>query len=321
MAWSFAHNPFPKEQKTAVQLQREAAIVLALGGGFQAYYTQNRDGSVRVEEMEVMAGVARFARERQAWCHHAYPVPQVALLLSTSDYRRNADSLFPQHKGRSQGVLQCLLEGQHSVDLVSEGTLAPDMSRFPLVVVPEWKDISPSFRTDLLNYVRKGGSLLLIGKETSGQFAGLAGIRLAGNERLIQPLGEGKIGFLPIAVGEAYEKSGDEELRRQVDAAVRELFPNPLAEVHGSPWVDVTVSRKEGQRMIHLVNTSGNHKEAGILRSIPPVGPLQVTIRSEQKPEKITLQPQGKACDFTWADGEAHLTVDQVEIYDILVVE
>jgi hypothetical protein len=321
MAWSFSHSPFPREQKTAVQLKREAAVVLALGGGFQAYFTQNRDGSVRLDEMEVMAEVARFARERQPYCHHSMQLPQVALLLSTSDYQRNAGSLFPQYKGHSQGVLQCLLEGQHSVDLVSEETLAPDMSRFPLIVIPEWKDISPTFRTDLTDYVKDGGSLLVIGQETSGQFAQLAGVRPVGDKLLIQPLGNGKTGFLPLAVGEEYEKTGDETLRRQVDEAVRALFPHPLAEVSGSPWVDVSVSRLNGKRMIHLVNTSGDHKGVGIIRSIEPVGPLQVTVRCEQKPSQITLQPSGKRCDFTWSDGKAQLTVDAVEIYDILVVE
>ncbi|MDR1455313.1 MAG: hypothetical protein LBJ01_06655 [Tannerella sp.] len=322
MAWSFSHNPFPREQKPAVQLKREAAVVLALGGGFQAYYTQNRDGSVRLDEMQVMAEVARFARERQPYCHHSMQIPQVALLLSTSDYQHSAGSLFPQYKGHSQGVLQCLLESQHSVDLVSEETLAPDMSRFPLIVIPEWEHIAPSFRADLADYARSGGSLLVIGRETSDQFAGLVGVRAPAEGGLtVQSTGAGKIGLLSVAVGNAYLESGSEALRKQVDAAVRQLFPDPLVEVGGSPWVDVSVSRLNGKRTVHLVNTSGDHTGAGIIRSIEPVGPLQVSIRCDRKPSGITLQPAGRACDFTWADGKAQVRVDAVEIYDILVVE
>jgi hypothetical protein len=321
MAWSFAHTPFPKEQKTSVQLKREAAIVLALGGGFQAYFTQNRDGSVRLEEMEVMAEVARFARERQRWCHHALQIPQVALLLSTSDYQREAQGMLPPYTTRPQGVLQCLLEGQHSVDMVSEETLAPDMSRFPLIVVPEWKHISPAFCVDLIEYAKNGGSLLVIGKETSGQFAALSGVGLSGDEPVIQPLGAGEIGFLPFALGEEYEKSGNSALRTQLDGAVRALFPTPIVEVSGSPWVDVSVSQKNGNRIVHLVNTSGNHKGAGVLHAIDAVGPLQVSVRCDQKPARITLQPSGKTCDFTWSDGKARLKVDAVEIYDMLVIE
>ena len=323
MAWSFSHNqnPPPWEQKTAVQMKREAAVTLALGGGFQAYFTQNRDGSVRLDELKVMAEVAKFARERQQFCHHSLQIPQVALLLSTSDYLRNSRSLFPQYKGRSQGVLQCLLEGQHSVDLVSEETLAPDMSRFPLIVIPEWRSISPSFCVDLADYAKEGGSLLVIGAETSAQFAELTGVRLQGNAQQIHSLGKGKIGFLPFPVGEDYEKTGNENLRKQVDMAVRALFPNPLVEVSGSPWVDVSVSQLNGQLMVHLVNTSGDHKGAGIIQSIEPVGPLQVTVRCDQKPSKITLQPAGKNLEFTYMNGKALVKIDAVEIYDIMVIE
>ena len=321
MAWSFSYNPHPREQKPAGQLKREAAIVLALGGVFQAYFTQNRDGSVRLDELKVMAEVAEFARARQPYCHHSTQIPQVALLLSTSDYQRNARSLFPQYKGQSQGVLQCLLECQCSVDLVSEGTLIPDMSRFPLIVIPEWRDISPAFRIDLIDYVKNGGNLLVIGRETSRQFAELAGVSLSGNDWAIYPVGSGKLGVLPFAVGAEYEKSGDESLRNRVASAVRELFPNPLAEVSGSPWIDVSISQLKDKRLVHLVNTSGDHKGAGIIEKIAPVGPLKVTIRCGEKPSEIILQPSGKTCDFTYEDGKVTVTVDSVEIYDILAVK
>ena len=87
MAWSFTiagETRNGSRQKSAVQLQREAAVVLALGGGFQAYYQQRRDGSVPEEYLPVMAEVAKFCRARQAVCQRAEPVPQVALLYSTA---------------------------------------------------------------------------------------------------------------------------------------------------------------------------------------------------------------------------------------------
>ena len=321
MAWSFSYNPFPREQKTAIQLKREAAIVLALGGGFQAYFTQNRDGSVRLDEMQVMAEVAKFARERQPWCHHSVQIPQVALLLSSSDYHRNAQSLFPQYKGKSQGVLQCLLESQYSVDLISEDMLAPDMSRFPIIVIPEWENISPVFCNDLVEYAKGGGNLLLIGRETSEKFATLVDSQIQGDEFTSKSLGKGKIGFLPLAIGAEYEKSGNITLREQLNNAVRTMFPNPLVEVSGSPWIDVSTSQLKGKRLVHLVNSSGNHNEAGIIQSIEPVGPLKLTICCDSKPTKITLQPEGKICDFDYADGKAQVKIEKINIYDILVIE
>ena len=58
-------------RKPPSQLQREAAVVLALGGGFQAYFKQKRDGSIYDEQMPVMAEVAKFCRARQSICHRA----------------------------------------------------------------------------------------------------------------------------------------------------------------------------------------------------------------------------------------------------------
>lgn len=322
MPWGFssASSKPPFELKSAVQLNREAAVFLALGGGLQVYYTQNRDGSVRLEEMKEMAEVAKFARTRQPWCHHSSQVPQVALLLSTSEYKHNTRCLFPNYLLHEQGILGWLLEGHNSVDVVNEETLGVDMSRFPLIVIPEWQHISPSFRTDLVDYAKEGGNLLVIGSEASAQFAALADVRLEGNETVIQPLGKGKIGFLPWSVGEEFGKRGNEALRKDVNDAARTLFPNPIVEVSGSPRVDVSVSQLNGKRMVHLVNTSGDHAKP-IIRSIEPVGSFQLSIRCDRKPSKITLQPADKTCDFTYANGKATVKIDAVEIYDILVVE
>src|SRR5690349_1796418 len=96
MAWSFTTKPGPSgvTQKSAPQLAREAAVVLAMGGGFQAYHKQKRDGSIHAEQMPVMAEVAKFCRARQAFCHHAVQVPQVALLYSTAAHYRQINGLF-----------------------------------------------------------------------------------------------------------------------------------------------------------------------------------------------------------------------------------
>jgi len=108
MAWSFSRKKTPdgRNQKTAVQLQREAAVVLAVGGGFQAYFKQKRDGSVYEERLPVMAEVAKFCRARQAICHRASQVPQVALLFSAAAHYRRINGLFSRGLARINGALQ-----------------------------------------------------------------------------------------------------------------------------------------------------------------------------------------------------------------------
>ena len=78
-----------------------------------------------------------------------------------------------------------------------------------------------------------------------------------------------------------------------------------------------------GKLSIHLVNTSGPHADApdGGITEVKPVGPLTVSIRLEQPPKSITMQPQGESLDITWSDGRATVTVPQLDLYSILVVE
>jgi hypothetical protein len=182
MAWSFTRNKSRdgRNEKTAVQLQQEAAVVLALGGGFQAYFTQKRDGSIREERMPVMAEVARFCRARQAFCHQATPVPQVALLFSTAAHYRKSNGLFARDLARINGALQALLESQQSVEVVGEHHLRGRLAEYPLLVVPEWEYLEPEFKDELVAYVRGGGRLLLIGPATAALFQAELGLAWEG---------------------------------------------------------------------------------------------------------------------------------------------
>lgn len=189
MAWSFSRKKGADGkslQKTAPQLEREAAVVVALGGGFQAYFKQKRDGSIYEEQMPAMAETARFCRERQSLCHHAEPVPQVALLLSRAGHYRKINGLFNRDLSNVSGVLQALLESQHSVEVVGEHQLAGRLAEYPLIVVPEWAYLEPAFRNDLVAYVKTGGNLLLVGPKSAALFQAELDVTLLG-EPLAKP--------------------------------------------------------------------------------------------------------------------------------------
>lgn len=183
MAWSFAGPPNAgRSQKSATQLQREAAIVLALGGGFQAYFHQRRDASIDVQQMPLMREVAEFARARQPFCHGTETVPQIGLLYSTAAYYQKSPRLFsPGDVAEATiGILQNLLDCQHAVDVLSEHHLKGRLHLWPLIVVPEWEYLEDSFRADLVSYARNGGRLVLIGPKTTSLFADDVGIIASG---------------------------------------------------------------------------------------------------------------------------------------------
>jgi hypothetical protein len=305
MSWSF--NTKPRQQKTALQLMQEAAVVLSLGGGYQAYFTQNRDGSVRTAEMDAMAEVAQFCRKYQAFCHHSAAVPQVALLYSTAGHYHSCKTLF--HPSGSDGIgvlrqaLRTMLDDQAAVQIVSEHHLTGAMAKWPLIVVPGWGYLEPAFRDELAAYAKQGGRLVLIGP---------------GPAKLFEPeLAAAKPSETASIVSVA---SADAALL----PALHRLMPARLVEVSGSHHVDVSPRRLHDRLAVHLVNTSGPHAEApkaGGIKEIPPVGPLTVAVRLPQKPKSATLQPEGKALEVTWTNGLATVTVPQVELYSIVVIE
>jgi hypothetical protein len=393
MAWSFAHHPGrdrrQSTQKTAVQLEGEAAVVLALGGGFQAYFKQKRDGSIFPEQMPVMAEVAKFCRARQAICHHAVAVPQVAMLYSTAAHYRKINRLFTTDSPPMIGTLEALLESQQSVEIVSEHHLAGRMREYPLIIVPEWEYLEPKFKEELVAYVTDGGSLLLIGPRTAAMFAKELDVTLQGKPKphglihlscdlkqarsarvdvdfqrietvsgatsgecqlaalgtsakpfgklhetsdLASPsqpaasltrLGKGHIAatYFMFSRGYSSRATRSDVARKFLNGLVRQLFPRPLVEVTGSKDVDVCVARNHGKLLVNLVNTAGPHETEPIFDSIPPVGPLVVTIRQTAAPKSVTLEPGGRPLEFKHDRGATVVTVPQVGIHEIVVVE
>jgi hypothetical protein len=184
MAWSFGgrYEEGAWTEKSVPQLQREAAIVLALGGGFQAYFTQMRDAAIRTWQIPLMRDVAAFARARQPFCHKARAVPQVALVYSGSAYYRSNERLFSPggHLAALKGILQNLLDAQHAVEISMEHHLRGRMREYPLIVYPEWPTVDPSFREELLDYVRGGGTLLVIGPRAGRLFDDVSRVRAEG---------------------------------------------------------------------------------------------------------------------------------------------
>ena len=170
MIWSFAKSGDSRVQKTAVQLMREAAVIISQGGGFSAYYTQQKDGSVDLEKLLPMAEVAKFVRERQPYCFRTTTVPQIALLYSTWDYQhrddpKNPNCLYPTLNDRVDSLLQGLLESRYSVDLMGEETLLANMKNYPLIVIPDAVELSPEFEQALKEYSDQGGKVLRLSND------------------------------------------------------------------------------------------------------------------------------------------------------------
>lgn len=198
MAWGFQwgrYNPIGNIHKPAVQLQQEAAVVLAQGGAFQVYYHPPRRGRIDSRLIDVMAEVAEFCRARQKLCHKSASIPQVGVLFSKHALYSSGTRLFGgwgKAVDPARGLLDALLECHYSVDVIPDWKLADVAAQYPLIAVPDWNNIGQEAVSALRRYAEHGGRLLVVGAENAAalgltaapareQEAWIAGHRLLGN--------------------------------------------------------------------------------------------------------------------------------------------
>ena len=168
MAWGFRSLP-AYCTKSPCQLMQEAAAVISLGGGFQVYITQKRDGSPRMDEIMALKPLADFMHSRKEWCFGGEALPQVAVLFSTYERYHTAENLFSRVNADClYGLINLICEAGHSVTVASEHDLSDGkIGSYPAIVIPELKaGLAPETVEMLRSYVTGGGSLLITGVNT-----------------------------------------------------------------------------------------------------------------------------------------------------------
>lgn len=179
MAWGFSWNgeKMPMSNKSVIQLEQEAAQIMAMGGGIQFYFQQNRDLSLKPWLANTLSELGTFCRERQQFCHKATPIPQIGLLFPTLSYRQKSFSVFSGPPEKLSATLYALLDNQLPVEVLMEHHLKGNTSKYPLIVIPECYYIEASLLDELRTYLQNGGQLLVIGTETSAIFSSELGIQ------------------------------------------------------------------------------------------------------------------------------------------------
>lgn len=182
MAWGFnGTQSLGGIFKTDIQLQQEASVVLMQGGAFQIYYVPTRAGFVCDDIIRNAASTAKFCRDRQSVCRKNTSVPQVALLFSTETMADKSDTPYAVvNTDEISGALQALLESHFSVDILPEFRLQPQLSKYPLVVIPDDYQLTDSFKKAITDYVKDGGNLLLLGERCARLFEPLLGVEFIG---------------------------------------------------------------------------------------------------------------------------------------------
>ncbi|MBQ8163424.1 MAG: hypothetical protein IJZ93_03535 [Clostridia bacterium] len=176
MSWNFRNIVGGRSAYVAKhpnQLKQEAAAVIAVGGAYQNYVPQNKDGSPKMWEVKNLIGLSEFVLARKQFCHRATQVHQAALLLSTYDRKHEAKQLYSRTGyERVMGLSSLLCDVGQSLEIVCEHTLEKNINEYKMIVVPElYSGLENETIESLLTYAKGGGNLVLVGKNTCSIFA------------------------------------------------------------------------------------------------------------------------------------------------------
>jgi hypothetical protein len=139
----------------------------------------------------------------------------------------------------------------------------------------------------------------------------------------ITPYGKGKIAALYLNIGNAYLNRSTTVMREYLNALVQQMLPEFTVEIKGSHLIDVTLNKLGKATIVNLVNAGGPHDNDKVLvfDEIPPLGPIEVSIRYPFKPKQLKLQPENKDLTFTYSNGTIQCSIPRLEIHEMIVVE
>lgn len=373
MAWGFTWNgsDMPMSVKSSVQLEQEAAQIMAMGGGVQFYFQQNRDLSLKPWLATSLSEIGAFCRQRQQYCHKAKAIPQVALLFPTSCYQKEASRPYANGLGMLQGAMNLVLDGQYPVEILMEHHLTGKMEQYKLIIIPECDYLEASFLEELHKYATEGGNLLIIGAETAKLFdkdlgikslkttdvaqhfiavpnnigairSALDSVELLHGARAISvfynssdfmdkgkmvasssnKVGKGTVTGVYFNAGSSYLEYKSPVLRDFIGNQIKELFPDQLVQVSGSHLVHVTVNSLNDKMYVNLINIAGEHTNQTAVGydEIPSLKNLVIRIKSDKKPTKILLQPEGRELENDFQDGVSKVLIPELAIHSILEV-
>jgi len=170
MAWGFYYDfekSSPKSVKSPNALCREAAAVLPLGGGFQIYNTQNRDGSVRLWETRELKDTAEFVRAREPFLKGSKQFSNIGVLFSAYDMSNKVNNLFyTLGTAETQGAMRLVLDSAHTCGALMDHMLTDEyLNEKNIIILPEIKYLSEEIKESLLRFVETGGNLIVSGYE------------------------------------------------------------------------------------------------------------------------------------------------------------
>lgn len=157
-----ARYKFPR-QRPLETIYAEASTVLAHGGGASMYHMPKPLGEVGLDKNVVAARLAEFVRARSRFCPGNKSLPHVGVLASRAQNFR-LPNRFRYMEKYLPAIYEILSQSHIPCDIVNDDLLLKRLESYALLVLPELQLVSIKTAEALLNYVRNGGRVFIIGR-------------------------------------------------------------------------------------------------------------------------------------------------------------
>jgi hypothetical protein len=370
--------------KPPAQIQQEMAIVVANGGRFHVWDSPTPESGLTPERHAFLAAhVAPWLAQRKRWCLGSTRQPDVSLLNASTAHYAVTDAAgtvcFNRRDNRIDGAADLLPRLHLNYEMVGDWRLHEQDVRSPLLVVEHAKRLSEEDVDALIEFVRRGGTVLLtaMGINHGRQqplhdvfgIANIAGPKAA--ERLTAKVDQQGYAFdhhlfrlertTAEAVIEVTDVSGERCSLLTCDRfgkGTAYYFATPLLSAHGEnavpielirhvfqvvappqerlvtvdapESVEIVLRRQGAASVLHLVNMAPGEREivaSGRRRyvaitSLPTVPACRVSIRSERKPVRVSLQPQAMPLtEWRYEAGRVEATIPPFQVHQMVVLE
>jgi hypothetical protein len=352
MAWGFYYDfgaGSTHITKSAEALSREAAGVITLGGGFQIYNGQKRDGSVRLWEVHELKDTAKFVRDREPFLKGSKPFSNIGVLYSDYDMKNKSDSLFyPGGNDETKGAVRLILDSAHTCSILMDYMLTPEhLKDKNIIILPEIKYMSEEIKSALYKFAEDGGNLIISGHEGDendkgdkgeyedrvisvpyksryiNQFARVA--KNADNNFITKTkYGKGNIVRICYNIFEIYSKAPDFYIRNMLSDIIDGLDADKFIEYKGQKFVDIVTAEKDDKLLINLTNTSGIYSEIRLRAydEIQPVTNMEISVNIKKEPKSVVIQPENIVPEYKYDSQSQKLTVkvEHLHIHSVIVI-
>ena len=113
-------------------------------------------------------------------------------------------------------------------------------------------------------------------------------------------------------------------LRRLIGNMLKMLPVEPLVKAQdASPRLEIVLRQRDQKLLVNLINRGpaiALPPKRILIEEIEPLRDIRLTIRRPTKPKAVSMVPEGKI-EWSYADGQVTVRVDELAIHGVIVVE